>query len=66
MFTSLENDRADDVFNACFPRFSSGRNRLGTALLVGAETGEVVERSCRRLLSLKRRGEVGDGCGRIG
>ena len=38
-----EKDRADDVFNACFPAFIRSKP-FGTALLVGAETGEVVER----------------------
>ena len=38
-----EKDRAENVFNACFPAFIRSKP-FGTALLVGAETGEVVER----------------------
>lgn len=38
-----EKDRAEDIFNACFPAFRRSKP-FGTALLVGAETGEVVER----------------------
>ena len=38
-----EKDRAENVFNLCFPAFIRSKP-FGTALLVGAETGEVVER----------------------
>ena len=38
-----EKDRAGNVFNLCFPAFIRSKP-FGTALLVGAETGEVVER----------------------
>jgi len=38
-----EKDRAENVFNACFPAFIRSKP-FGTALLIGAETGEVVER----------------------
>ena len=38
-----EKDRAENVFNACFPALKRSKP-FGTALLVGAETGEVVER----------------------
>ena len=38
-----EKDRAENVFNVCFPAFIRSKP-FGTALLVGAETGEVVER----------------------
>lgn len=38
-----EKDRAENVFNACLPAFIRSKP-FGTALLVGAETGEVVER----------------------
>ena len=35
-----EKDRAENVFNACLPAFIRSKP-FGTALLVGAETGEV-------------------------
>ena len=38
-----EKDRAENVFNVCFPAFIRSKP-FGTALLIGAETGEVVER----------------------
>ena len=38
-----EKERAGNVFNLCFPAFIRSKP-FGTALLVGAETGEVVER----------------------
>ena len=38
-----EKDRVENVFNLCFPAFIRSKP-FGTALLVGAETGEVVER----------------------
>ena len=38
-----EKDRAENVFNACFPAFIRSKP-FGTALLIGPETGEVVER----------------------
>lgn len=38
-----EKDRAEDIFNACLPALKRSKP-FGTVLLVGAETGEVVER----------------------